>query len=50
MMNYCEAYGMYVCKGIQFNYESPRCGETFVILSFLALFLGSTCALNNVCS
>lgn len=30
-MNYCEAYGMYACSGIQFNYESPRRGDSFVI-------------------
>jgi GDPmannose 4,6-dehydratase len=29
-VNYREAYGMYACKGILFNHESPRRGETFV--------------------
>lgn len=29
-VNDCEAYGMYACKGILFNHESPRRGETFV--------------------
>ena len=28
--NYREAYGMFACNGILFNYESPRRGETFV--------------------
>lgn len=28
--NYREAYNMYACKGILFNHESPRRGETFV--------------------
>ena len=30
VVNYREAYGMYVCNGILFNHESPRRGETFV--------------------
>src|SRR5690606_11314005 len=29
-VNYREAYGIYACNGILFNYESPRRGETFV--------------------
>ena len=29
-VNYREAYGLYACKGILFNHESPRRGETFV--------------------
>lgn len=29
-VNYREAYGVHVCNGILFNYESPRRGETFV--------------------
>jgi GDPmannose 4,6-dehydratase len=29
-VNYREAYGLYACNGILFNYESPRRGETFV--------------------
>jgi len=29
-VNYREAYGMYACKGILFNHESPIRGETFV--------------------
>ena len=29
-VNYREAYGIYACKGILFNHESPRRGETFV--------------------
>lgn len=28
--NYCDAYNMFACNGILFNYESPRSGETFV--------------------
>jgi GDPmannose 4,6-dehydratase len=27
---YREAYGLFVCRGILFNHESPRRGETFV--------------------
>ena len=30
VVNYREAYGLYVCNGILFNHESPRRGETFV--------------------
>ena len=30
VVNYREAYGMYVCNGILFNHESPRRGVTFV--------------------
>ena len=30
VVNYREAYGMFVCNGILFNHESPRRGETFV--------------------
>ena len=30
VVNYREAYGMYACNGILFNYESSRRGETFV--------------------
>jgi len=29
-VSYREAYGMYACNGILFNYASPRRGETFV--------------------
>jgi GDPmannose 4,6-dehydratase len=29
-VNYREAYGIYACNGILFNYESPLRGETFV--------------------
>lgn len=29
-VNYRESYNMYACKGILFNHESPRRGETFV--------------------
>ena len=29
-VNYRAAHGMYACKGILFNHESPRRGETFV--------------------
>ena len=29
-INYREAYDIYACNGILFNYESPRRGETFV--------------------
>jgi hypothetical protein len=29
-VNYREAYGLYACNGILFNYESPLRGETFV--------------------
>ena len=29
-VNYREAYGIYACKGILFNHESPIRGETFV--------------------
>src|SRR6266478_4962053 len=29
-VNYREAYGLFICNGILFNHESPRCGETFV--------------------
>jgi len=29
-VNYREAYNMYTCNGILFNYESPVRGETFV--------------------
>jgi GDPmannose 4,6-dehydratase len=29
-VNYREAYGLFACKGILFNHESPRRGETFV--------------------
>jgi GDP-mannose 4,6-dehydratase len=27
---YRQAYGLFVCRGILFNHESPRRGETFV--------------------
>ena len=30
VVNYREAYGMFICNGILFNHESPRRGETFV--------------------
>ncbi len=30
VINYREAYNIYVCNGILFNHESPRRGETFV--------------------
>ncbi len=30
VVNYREAYDMFVCNGILFNHESPRRGETFV--------------------
>jgi GDPmannose 4,6-dehydratase len=30
VVNYREAYGMFLCNGILFNHESPRRGETFV--------------------
>ncbi|PAV91993.1 hypothetical protein WR25_06110 [Diploscapter pachys] len=30
VVNYREAYNMFVCNGILFNHESPRRGETFV--------------------
>jgi GDPmannose 4,6-dehydratase len=30
MVNYREAYGLFICNGILFNHESPRRGETFV--------------------
>jgi GDPmannose 4,6-dehydratase len=30
VVNYREAYGLYLCNGILFNHESPRRGETFV--------------------
>ena len=30
VVNYREAYGMYACKDILFNHESPRRGRTFV--------------------
>lgn len=30
VVNYREAYGMFVCNGILFNHESPRRGENFV--------------------
>jgi len=30
VINYREAYDMFVCNGILFNHESPRRGETFV--------------------
>lgn len=30
VVNYREAYRMYTCNCILFNYESPRRGETFV--------------------
>jgi GDPmannose 4,6-dehydratase len=29
-VNYREAYGIYACKGILFNHDSPKRGETFV--------------------
>ncbi len=29
-VNYRESYGMFICSGILFNYESPLRGETFV--------------------
>lgn len=29
-LNYKHAYGMHICRGILFNHESPRRGETFV--------------------
>ena len=29
-INYREAYNLFACKGILFNHESPRRGETFV--------------------
>lgn len=32
VINYREAYGMYACNGILFNHESPRRGETIVML------------------
>ena len=30
MVNYREAYRMYVCNGILFKHESPLRGETFL--------------------
>ena len=30
IVNYREAYNLFVCNGILFNHESPRRGETFV--------------------
>jgi GDPmannose 4,6-dehydratase len=30
VVNYRDAYGMFLCNGILFNHESPRRGETFV--------------------
>merc|ERR1712100_163484 len=30
VVNYREAYNMFVCNGILFNHESPRRGGTFV--------------------
>ena len=30
VINYREAYGLFLCNGISFNHESPRRGETFV--------------------
>ncbi|MCE5198293.1 MAG: GDP-mannose 4,6-dehydratase [Armatimonadota bacterium] len=30
VVNYREAYGLFLCNGILFNHESPRRGETFV--------------------
>jgi GDPmannose 4,6-dehydratase len=29
-LNYREGYGLFACKGILFNHESPRRGETFL--------------------
>ena len=30
IVNYREAYNMFLCNGILFNHESPRRGPTFV--------------------
>lgn len=29
--NYRESYGMFICAGIQYNHESPRRGDCFVV-------------------
>ena len=44
VVNYREAYGMFLCNGILFNHESPRRGETFVTARSLARWDGSSSA------
>jgi len=39
-VNYRESYGMYACNGVQFNHESQRRGETFVMRKIPAAWRG----------
>lgn len=40
VINYREVYGMYVCNGILFNYESLRRGEiSYVIVYYIVVYV-----------
>jgi GDPmannose 4,6-dehydratase len=47
LVNYREAYGMYLTNGILFNHESPRRGRTFVTRKITAGVAHISCGLEK---